>query len=36
MAFRLPLDIRRAAIAFLGTLAGLTAAWGLTLHMPIG
>lgn len=35
MAPRLALDIRRAAIALLGTFAGLTAAWELTLHLPI-
>ncbi|MDB5690631.1 MAG: hypothetical protein JWL91_2507 [Sphingomonas bacterium] len=36
MAPRTTLDVRRAAIAFLGTLGGLTAAWAGMPHLPIG
>ena len=33
MALLLSLDARRTAVACLGTLAGLTAAWALALHL---
>lgn len=33
MAHRLTLDVRRAAIAFLGTLSGLGAAWAVVPHL---